>query len=96
MPSCEVTNPADALQERADALRALAEDVEVVADKPAAAASKGDWSCPHATDTRQALGAQKKIARGCAQSLRELAAQVDRRADRLSKEHMEKVRQEAK
>lgn len=55
-----------ALDARAAALRALADDVEVVAERVIATALRPVWLCPNATDVRAALRQEQSKATAAA------------------------------
>lgn len=94
MSTCSPNNPGYMLSLKAAQLRSLADDVEHVADTPAATARRDGWTCPNATAVREALDGQRKVARSCAGQLRALAAQADRASARAYKEAEEAARKQ--
>jgi hypothetical protein len=65
---------------RARQLRALAGDIETVADAALKAARSSEWECPNADDVRGKLGTYQTKARSAAADLRAEADKAERSA----------------
>lgn len=77
-----LADPGAALAQRADALRALAMEVEVVADDAVSAAASPHWVCANADDVRARLRTCRAAAGRAAEDLRTEAGSLDAQASR--------------
>lgn len=86
----------DALRERADALRRLADELHGLVAPSRARAQQPVWQCAHADQVRAALDDQTREARAAADRLHQHARQLDLQAARLLAEReAERARQQA-
>lgn len=78
-----IPDPGVLMGEKADALRALAMEVDVVVDDVVTSAKSPHWVCPNADDVRGRLNTYQRAARTAADDLREEARSLDSQATRI-------------
>lgn len=78
-----IPDPGVVMAEWANALRALATEVDVVVDDVLTSAKSPHWVCPNADDVRGQLGVHQRAAHTAADDLREEARSLDSQATRI-------------